>query len=120
MRVIWEENIEGFDYLELILSPTAYVQLLNTGIVKEFKNGIQKRPLNIFLRIDEEADDYIFDYILPGQISMPLIGGKAAKTRKGFSENVKREMEAGKPQKQAVAIAYSQKRGGKKRKGGKA
>ena len=39
---------------------------------------------------------------------MPLVKGKAAKTRKGFSENVRREVEAGKPQKQAVAIAYSQ------------
>ncbi len=28
---------------------------------------------------------------------MPLVKGKKAKTRKGFSENVKREMEAGKP-----------------------
>lgn len=39
---------------------------------------------------------------------MPLIEGKAAKTKKGFSENVRREMHAGKPQKQAVAIAYSE------------
>jgi hypothetical protein len=39
---------------------------------------------------------------------MPLVKGKKAKTRKGFSENVKRELEAGKPQKQAVAIAYSE------------
>jgi hypothetical protein len=39
---------------------------------------------------------------------MPLVKGKKAKTKKGFSENVKREMEAGKPQKQAVAIAYSE------------
>ncbi len=38
---------------------------------------------------------------------MPLIKGKAARSKKGFSENIKREMEAGKPQKQAVAIAYS-------------
>lgn len=50
---------------------------------------------------------------------MPLMKGKAAKTKKGFSTNVKREMEAGKPQKQAVAIAYSEKRGGKKRKNNK-
>jgi hypothetical protein len=41
---------------------------------------------------------------------MPLVKGQAAKSKKGFSENVKREMEAGKPQKQAVAIAYSMKR----------
>jgi hypothetical protein len=39
---------------------------------------------------------------------MPLVKGSKAKTRKGFSDNVKREMDAGKPQKQAVAIAYSE------------
>ncbi len=49
---------------------------------------------------------------------MPLIKGEKAKSKKGFSENVKREMDAGKPQKQAVAIAYSESRGkkGKKKK----
>lgn len=36
---------------------------------------------------------------------MPLIKGKKAQTKKGFSENIKREIKAGKPQKQAVAIA---------------
>lgn len=46
---------------------------------------------------------------------MPLVKGKAAKTKKGFSENVRREMDAGKPQKQAVAIAYAMKRGKKKK-----
>jgi hypothetical protein len=46
---------------------------------------------------------------------MPLIKGPAAKSRKGFSENVRREMDAGKPQKQAVAIAYSEARRGKKK-----
>ncbi len=39
---------------------------------------------------------------------MPLVKGKAAKTRKGFSTNVRREVDAGKPVKQAVAIAYSE------------
>ncbi len=38
---------------------------------------------------------------------MPL---KKGKSPKAFSENVKTEMEAGKPQKQAVAIAYATKR----------
>jgi hypothetical protein len=43
---------------------------------------------------------------------MPLdkSGSKAA-----FSKNVSAEMHAGKPQKQALAIAYSVKRKGKKR-----
>lgn len=48
---------------------------------------------------------------------MPLVKGAKAKTRKGFSENVRREVEAGKPQKQAVAIAYSEARRSKKKKG---
>lgn len=46
---------------------------------------------------------------------MPIVKGPKAKTRKGFSENVKREMAAGKPQAQSVAIAYSEAREGKKR-----
>lgn len=50
---------------------------------------------------------------------MPLLGGKAAKSKKGFSENVRREVKAGKPAKQAVAIAYSKKRGGSKNSGKK-
>lgn len=50
------------------------------------------------------------------RIDMPLVKGAKAKSRKGFSANVKAEMEAGKPQKQAVAIAYSEARGKKKRK----
>ena len=35
---------------------------------------------------------------------MPLV---KSKSRKAFGDNVKREMAAGKPQRQAVAIAYS-------------
>ena len=38
---------------------------------------------------------------------MPLI---KSTSKKAFGENVKREIEAGKPQKQSVAIAYSVKR----------
>lgn len=45
---------------------------------------------------------------------MPLVKGKKACTRAGFSENIKREMHAKKPQKQAVAIAYSEAERGKK------
>lgn len=43
---------------------------------------------------------------------MPLDKGKS---KKAFSKNIKTEMAAGKPQKQAVAIAYSVKRKGKKK-----
>ena len=44
---------------------------------------------------------------------MPLIKGAKAKTKKGFSTNVKREIDSGKKQSQAVAIAYSEARKGK-------
>lgn len=43
---------------------------------------------------------------------MPLKGGKSPKA---FSKNVKTEMAAGKPQKQAVAIAYKEAGKGKKK-----
>ena len=48
---------------------------------------------------------------------MPL---KKSKSPKAFSSNVKTEIKAGKPQKQAVAIAYQMKRDAEnKRKGSK-
>lgn len=47
---------------------------------------------------------------------MPLIKGKKAKTKKGISENIKREMKAGKPQNQAIAIAMAQAKKNKNKK----
>lgn len=41
---------------------------------------------------------------------MPLIKGSKARSKEGISQNIRREMHAGKPQKQAVAIALSQAR----------
>lgn len=47
---------------------------------------------------------------------MPLIKGQKAKTKKGFSENVKREMDSGKKQSQALAIAFSEAKKTRKKK----
>ena len=38
---------------------------------------------------------------------MPLVKGKKAKSRKGISENIRRERAAGKPEAQSIAIAMS-------------
>lgn len=51
-----------------------------------------------------------------GDLKMPLVKGKKASSKKGFSENIRREMHEGKPQAQSVAIAYSLARKGKKKK----
>lgn len=39
---------------------------------------------------------------------MPLLKGDKAKTKKGISENIRRERHAGKPEKQSIAIAMSE------------
>lgn len=44
---------------------------------------------------------------------MPL---KKSTSKKAMNENIKKEMAAGKPQKQAIAIAYSVKRDAAKKK----
>lgn len=49
------------------------------------------------------------------ELHMPLVKGAAAKSRKGFSENIRRERASGKPLDQSIAIAYSE-AGEKKRK----
>jgi hypothetical protein len=50
---------------------------------------------------------------------MPLIKGKAAKSKKNIAKNIQREIESGKPKKQAVAIALSVAGKSKKKKIGK-
>lgn len=39
---------------------------------------------------------------------MPLVKGQKAKSKENISKNIKTEMNAGKPQKQAIAIAFSE------------
>ena len=96
MRVIFEE-VYGEYFFELVLDQEDTERFRTMGsIIADFvcdHNGA--RTINVFIRNEDE---------------MPLVKGKAAKSKKGFSENVKKEMEAGKPQAQSLAIAYSQAR----------
>ena len=110
MRLIFEPDIENEDFLELILKKSERDQLLERDIQRNFEGGFHPdRNLNLLIRTENRYEEE----------KMPLVKGPAAKSKKGFSENIKREMEAGKPQKQAVAIACSQARGAKKKKGKK-
>ncbi len=48
---------------------------------------------------------------------MPLVTGPKARTKKGIEQNIKKEIDTGRPPKQAAAIAYSI--AGKKKTGSK-
>ena len=51
MRLIFEENIENSDFLELILEENEVFCLDEIGIVHDFPEGlINKRNLNVFIR----------------------------------------------------------------------
>jgi len=50
---------------------------------------------------------------------MPLIKGKKAKTKQGISENIRRERNSGRPEKQAIAIEFSKAGKSRKKKKGK-
>jgi hypothetical protein len=47
---------------------------------------------------------------------MPLVKGKAANTKAGIAENIRRERHAKKPEAQSIAIAMSEAGKSKKRK----
>ena len=53
MRLIFEEDIEGEDFLELILSPTEYKKLYLYGVSQDYTQSINScRPLNVYFRVD--------------------------------------------------------------------
>lgn len=97
--MIFEPDILKEDFLEIVLTESEYEDLYEFGIVKDWAYGLfGKRDLNTYIRVEKQQRTF----------KMPLKKGAEARTKKGFSENVKTEMKAGKGQKQAVAIAYSE------------
>lgn len=110
MRMIFE-TVDDCRYIEIIIAARELEQLCHRGLCREYV-GRMGRKLNLFVRVSTPHEE---------RLSMPLKKGPEAKTKKGFAANIKAEMAAGKPQKQAVAIAYSEadKSKGKKKRGGK-
>ena len=60
MRIIFEEDIEHEDFLELILTPEELYMLPERGLIRNYPRGLRdKRNLNVFLRIEnQEERDY--------------------------------------------------------------
>ncbi len=53
MKVLFEENIEDSDFLEIILTLKEAEGLKEKGVVREFPFGLNgNRNLNIFIRVD--------------------------------------------------------------------
>lgn len=54
MRLIYEPDIEGQDFLEIILTPFEAKKLEEFGIAKDFEEGLWgERPFNICIRIQQ-------------------------------------------------------------------
>ena len=81
-------------------------------IVKGVDGDFSVVPDHLFDQLYEQVDDLSQEFL---EVIMPL---KKSKSKKAFKENIKAEVNAGKPVKQAVAIAFSvqrkSKRGSKK------
>lgn len=58
--MIFEKNIEGWDFLELWISPLQLEKLTEEGeIVKNFPKGLDgTRNLNIYIRIKDANDSF--------------------------------------------------------------
>jgi hypothetical protein len=57
MKALFEPNIDGMDYLELILSLAEYNSILEEGAAQEFKKSlVGNRELNVFIRIENNKD----------------------------------------------------------------
>ncbi len=60
MRIIYEEDIENEDFLEIILTSLQVERLPGKGLIKVFPFGLTgNRKINVYIRIDDtHEDDY--------------------------------------------------------------
>ena len=54
MRMIFEEDIEHSDFLELILTQEEIKELMKRGVSRDYPEGFHsKRNLNVFIRVEK-------------------------------------------------------------------
>lgn len=52
MRLLFEDDVEGTDYLEIIITTDEFEEIIEKGLVKEIDAGLYgERELNIFIRV---------------------------------------------------------------------
>lgn len=58
MRVIFEDNVENSDFIEIIINESEYEKLIKKGIAKDFPLGLYgKRNLNVYVRIGHSTKE---------------------------------------------------------------
>ena len=56
MRMIFEDNVEREDFLEIIINQEELEQIIAGFVSAEFIEGILGRVLNVAIRLDREED----------------------------------------------------------------
>jgi hypothetical protein len=63
MRVAINEEFDGMDYIEIILTSEEIESLIPLGISEEFLEGFKKIPLNVFIRPETDQERIEREYI---------------------------------------------------------
>lgn len=55
MKMIFEEDIEHSDFLELVLNEAELDKFLENGLVADFPKGLNKtKNLNVYIRVEKK------------------------------------------------------------------
>lgn len=92
MFMIFEEDIERSDYIEIVLSPAQVEMLVEKGVVKDFPRGLRgKRNLNVYIRVDKTITEEDEECSQEKQPSVPLFVLINRCSTKGYLPKQKRK-----------------------------